>query len=143
MVEKQEFDEAEKYLKEKYFNKSYSLDRLRVSLGLDVNISVKELLLYIFEFTSKIKNKEEILDEEFDKFDDKFKPDEDSFNAARQVFDAYITDKEFREKIDSGKYAELNVHPSGNYFFKLPEGLRNKIPKHIKQNIDLERFINA
>ena len=143
MVEKQEFDEAEKYLKEKYFNKSYSLDRLRVSLGLDVNISVKELLLYIFEFTSKIKNKEEILDEEFDKFDDKFKPDENSFNAVRQVFEAYVTDKEFRDKIDSGKYAELNVHPSGNYFFKLPEGLRNKIPKHIKQNIDLERFINA
>ena len=49
----------------------------------------------------------------------------------------------FREKIDSGKYAELNVHPSGDYFFKLPEDLRNKIPNHIKENINLERFINA
>ena len=47
------------------------------------------------------------------------------------------------EKIDNGKYAELNVHPSGDYFFKLPEDLRNKIPTYIKENINLERFINA
>ena len=95
------------------------------------------------KFISKIKNKDEILEEEFDKFDDKFKPDENSFNAVKQVFEAYATDKDFRDKIDSGKYAELNVHPSGDYFFKLPEDLRNKIPTYIKENINLERFINA
>ena len=54
-----------------------------------------------------------------------------------------MTDKQFRDKIDNGKFAELNVHPSGDYFFKLPEDLRNKIPTYIKENINLERFINA
>ena len=54
-----------------------------------------------------------------------------------------IIEEEFREKIDNGKFAELNVHPSGDYFFKLPEDLRNKIPTYIKENINLERFINA
>ena len=88
-------------------------------------------------------DKDEILEEEFDKFDDKFKPEENSFNAARQVFEAYATDKEFKEKVDAGKFAELNVHPSGDYFFKLPEDLRNKIPTYIKENINLERFIDA
>ena len=143
MIENQNFNDAEEYFKEKYLKKSYSLDRLREALGLDVNISIKDLLLYTFGFISKIKNKDEILEEEFDKFDDKFKPDESSFNAVKQVFEAYATDKDFREKIDSGKYAELNVHPSGDYFFKLPEDLRNKIPTYIKENINLERFINA
>jgi type I restriction enzyme R subunit len=143
MIENQNFNDAEEYFKEKYLNKSYSLDRLREALGLDVNISIKDLLLYTFGFISKIKNKDEILEEEFDKFDDKFKPDESSFNAVKQVFEAYATDKDFRDKIDSGKYAELNVHPSGDYFFKLPEDLRNKIPTYIKENINLERFINA
>ena len=143
MIENQNFKDAEQYFKEKYLKKSYSLDRLREALGLDVNISIKDLLLYTFGFISKIKNKDEILEEEFDKFDDKFKPDESSFNAVKQVFEAYATDKDFREKIDSGKYAELNVHPSGDYFFKLPEDLRNKIPTYIKENINLERFINA
>ena len=143
MVEIQNFNDAEQYFKEKYLNKSYSLDRLREALGLDVNISIKDLLLYTFGFISKIKNKDEILEEEFDKFDDKFKPDENSFNAARQVFEAYATDKDFKEKVDAGKFAELNVHPSGDYFFKLPEDLRNKIPTYIKENINLERFIDA
>ena len=143
MIENQNFNDAEEYFKEKYLKKSYSLERLREALGLDVNISIKDLLLYTFGFISKIKNKDEILEEEFDKFDDKFKPDESSFNAVKQVFEAYATDKDFREKIDSGKYAELNVHPSGDYFFKLPEDLRNKIPTYIKENINLERFINA
>ena len=88
-------------------------------------------------------NKDEILEEEFDKFDDKFTPDGSLFNAAKQVFEAYATDKDFREKIDSGRYADLNVHPTGDYFFKLPEDLRNKIPTYVKENINLERFINA
>jgi type I restriction enzyme R subunit len=143
MVEKQNFDEAEKYLKEKYFNKSYSLDKLRESLGLDVNISVRELLLYLFGFTTKIKNKNEILEEEFDKLDDKFKPDENSFYATKQVFEAYLTDKDFRRIIDEKKFAELNVHPSGKYFKTLPDNLRDKIPVYIKENINLERFIDA
>ena len=143
MIENQNFNDAEEYFKEKYLKKSYSLDRLREALGLDVKISIKDLLLYTFGFISKIKNKDEILEEEFDKFDDKFKPDENSFNAVKQVFEAYATDKDFRDKIDSGKYAELNLHPSGDYFFKLSEDLRKKIPTYIKENINLETFINA
>lgn len=143
MIENQNFNDAEILFKKNYLKKSYSLDRLREALGLDVNISIKDLLLYTFGFISKIKNKDEILEEEFDKFDDKFKLDESSFNAVKQVFEAYATDKDFRDKVDSGKYAELNVHPSGDYFFKLPEDLRNKIPTYIKENINLERFINA
>ena len=143
MVEQQNFSDAEKYLKENYFSKSYSLDKLRDALGLDINISIKELLLYLFDFTSKIKNKDEILEEEFEKLDDKFKPDENDFYATKQVFEAYITDKTFREIIDSGRYNELHVHPSGDYFIKLPKDLRNKIPNYIKENIDLEKFLNA
>ena len=143
MVEQQNFEDAEKYLKEKYFSKSYSLEKLREALGLDINISIKELLLYLFDFTDRLKNKDEILEEEFEKLDDKFKPDEESFYATKQVFEAYITDKSFREIIDSGKFNELHVHPSGDYFIKLPKDLRSKIPAYIKENIDLERFINA
>ena len=61
-----------------------------------------------------------------------------SFDAVKQVFEAYATDKDFRDKIDGGKYAELNVHPSGDYFFKLPEDLRIKIPTYVKENINLD-----
>ena len=49
----------------------------------------------------------------------------------------------FRNKIEEGKYQDLNVHSSGNFFFKLSDDLRRKIPKYIKENINLERFIDV
>ena len=143
LIQNQNFDDAENFFKEKYLKETYSLKKLQHALGLDINISIKELLLYIFGYINKIKNKDEILDEEFDKFDDRYQPDENTFDAVKQVFEAYATDSEFRKIIDDGNFAELNVHPSGDYFFKLPEKFRNNIPTYIKQNVDLERFINA
>ena len=68
--------------------------------------------------------------------------DEDSFYAIKQVLKHIITDKAFREIIDSGKFAELNVHPSGDYFINY-QRFKKKIPTYIKENINLERFINA
>ncbi len=143
MVENQNFTDAENYLKEKYFNNSRTLDNLRLSLGLDVNISIKELLLYMFGFINKIKNKEEIIEEEFDKFDEKFKPDENSFYAIKQVFEAYATDENFRKKVDSKNYSELNNEPSGEFFFKMPKEFISKIPEYIRDNVELEKFIDA
>jgi hypothetical protein len=52
-------------------------------------------------------------------------------------------DKNFRKIIDEKKFAELNVHPSGKYFKTLPDDLRNNIPIYIKENINLERFIDV
>ena len=65
------------------------------------------------------------------------------FLCSETSFEAYITDKTFKDIIDNKRYAELNVHPSGGYFKKLPENLREEIPVYIKDNIDLEKFINA
>ena len=39
---------------------------------------------------------------------------------SKQVLEAYVTDKSFREIIDNKKFAELNTHPSGE-FFSSPE----------------------
>ena len=97
----------------------------------------------MFNFTSKIKNKEESLEDEFEKFDNKFKPDQEHFNSIKQVFEAYITDKEFKEKIDNKKFAELNLHTSGEYFLNLPKELKDAVPKYINDNVNLEKFIDA
>ena len=143
MVEQQNFIDAEKYFKEKYLNKTYSLDKLRASLGLNVNIDIKDLLLYLFGFISKIKNKEEILEEEFNKLDDKFKPDENIFYEAKHIFEEYITNKEFRDIIDSKKISQLSTHPMGGLFNNLPDDLKWGIPQYIRDNVKIEKFIDA
>ena len=47
MIENQNFTDAEQYFKEKYLNKSYSLDRLREALGLPMLTFLSKNYFYI------------------------------------------------------------------------------------------------
>ena len=61
----------------------------------------------------------------------------------REVFEAYTIDEEFRDIIESKRYAALGVHPSGDAFRILPMNLKEKIPNYIKENVDMERLVNV
>ena len=45
--------------------------------------------------------------------------------------------------MDSKRYAELGVHPSGDAFRKLPKELKQSIPLYVKDNVNLERLENV
>ena len=143
MVKRQDFNEAEKYLEDNIFDKPeefFTLDKLRKSLQLDRRLTVREILLYAFGHVNHIKSKRELLHEEFEKFDQKFNPDDEIYREAIECFEAYSTDQEYRNIIDSRELAKLNVHSSGYAFNSLTPELRREIPKYIKQNVDLEIF---
>ena len=146
LVQRKNFNEAEKYLYEKVIDKAdeyFSLEKLRKSLGIDRKISMKEILLHAFDHIQHIPSQRECLDEEFDKLDKALKPDDSIYAIAKEVFEAYTTDEEFRDIIESKRYAELGVHPSGEAFKTLPIELKQGIPNYIKENVDLERLANV
>ena len=146
LVSQQNFDEAEIYLKDKVLDKPqefFTIDKLRKSLGLDRRLTVPELLLHVFGHIEHIPSQRECLDEEFDRLDKALKPDDAIYGSAREVFEAYAVDDDFRDIIDSRRYAELGVHPSGDAFRKLPVELKQGIPSYIKQNVNLERLENV
>ena len=147
MVENLEFDQAEQYLTENILNKPtefYTLEKLKESLELDRKLNVQELLLYVFDHIDGIKSRDECLEEEFEKFDDKFSPPEDNFYDTKQFFESYILNKDYRDIVDSKRFGELNVHPLGQEAFKnTPKELREKIPLYVKENIDMERLVSA
>ncbi len=146
LVKDQNFEDAEIYLKENILDKPqefFTLDKLRKSLGLDRNLTISELLLHALGHIDKIKSKKECLDEEFDKLDKALKPEDSIYNDARQFFEAYTGDDEYREIIDGKRFAELKVHPSGEAFSNLSPELRRQIPLYIKQNVNLERLGNV
>jgi type I restriction enzyme R subunit len=87
------------------------------------------------------KTREELLDEDFDKFDSRYLPQEEYFSYAKTVFKAYIDDNEFRDIIDQGNFAYLNINPSGEAFQKLPSNLQKAIPEYIKDYVYLNNFI--
>ncbi len=144
MMKQQNFEAAEKYIIENIFEKPkeyYNLDKLRQAVKIDRRLSLREVLQKIYGLIPFFKNKDEMLEEEFDKFDSQYLPDEKDFSYAKHFFKSYITDSQFREIIEKKKFAELNTNPNEESFRKLSPELRKKIPEYIKDNIPLNQFM--
>ncbi len=146
MMDNFEYESAEKYLNENIFNKPeefFTLEKLGKALKIDRKLSVSELLLYAFDHIHQIKSRRECLDEEFEKLDDKLSPPEEHYNDVKHFFETYIQDEEYRTIIDNGKFVELNVHPSGQCFKRIPKKFREIIPNYVRDRINLDIFARA
>lgn len=144
MMEQNDLDAIEQYIVNNIFNKPeeyYNLQKLRTSMKVDRRLTLREIIEKVFGFIPYFKSKDELMEDEFDKFDSRYLPDEKVFNYAKDYFKSYITDPEFREIIEQKKYALLNTNPNGNVFRQLPPELRALIPEYIKDNISLNQFM--
>ncbi len=147
-IENMEFEKAENYLKDNILDKPkefFTIEKLRKSLELDRKLSVSELLLYAYGHLDRIKNKNECLEEEFEKFDSEFNLPPDKFNNVKEVFESYALDPQYRKIIDEKKLVELNVHypGAGEVYKNIPSELRDKIPQFIRAKVNLERLSSA
>lgn len=148
-VKDEKWLEAENYIRKEKFDKPndyINLDKIKRSLSIDRRISVREVLEYIFNMIPNIKMKDELLEDEFDRFVDdnksRFEDDVD-IEAMRYYFKAYITQPKVREVIDNKQYGELNVL---SYFtmadFKaVTNGWKQWIPDYIKDYVPMNRFM--
>jgi type I restriction enzyme R subunit len=133
---------------DRYINKPeefFTLEKLRKSLKVDRQISVRELLEKIF-YGNRIKDKSELLEEEFDKFISTINPEDvKDIKALQYYFYAYITDPTVRKIIDQQDYTELYHHPSLSVedFSRVDDKMKNMIPDYIKTYIPLSKFATA
>jgi len=137
------WEEVDRYLEEHVLNKPkeyFTREKIRQALNADRRLTIKEVMEYIFGKIPYIKTKDELLDDEFDKFDSRYMPGDDYFEYARNVFKAYITDPNFRQMIDTGNFGMLYVDPNGEAFMKIPPDLRKKITEYIKDFVPLNQF---
>lgn len=142
-VQAGEWEAAAQYVEREHFDKPqeyFNLEKLRKAVHTDRRVSLRELLELAFGLAPYLKSKNELLDEAFDRFDSRYMPGEALFTHARNVFKAYITDPEFRQIVDSGSFALLNVNPSGEAFKKISPELRRLIPEYIKDYVPLNQF---
>lgn len=144
LVHGKNFDAAESYLIEHILDKPnnfYTLDKLRKSINLDRRLTVKELLMHAFNHIDHIKSKNELIEEEFDRFDSKYLPPESEFNEVKQFFAAYLTDENIRGILESKQFAKLNTIPNGQVVRNVPEIYRKLIPEYIKDHVQFNRFL--
>lgn len=147
MVEQQNWEAAIRRVVEELFDKPddyFNLDKLRRAAGLDRRLSIRELLEKAFGHIPKFKNKDELIDDEFQKFLLDQKPEQaDRIREMRYFFDAYIRDSKLRATIDEGHFADLNVNPTFtmNDLKQVPDQWRKRIPEYIKDYVSLNPFL--
>jgi type I restriction enzyme R subunit len=150
-VENEQWDQAIDYINKQLFDKPaefYTLDKLRRAAGVDRRLTLREILEKIFGLIPYFKAKDELLDDEFQKFlldasTEDIEKQADKIVAMKYFFKAYATDGRLRDIIDKKRLTDLNVNPTfGMTDFKaVPKEWRDKIPEYVKDYVPLNQFM--
>ena len=126
----------------------YTLDKLRRAAGVDRRLGLREILEKIFGRIPGFKSRDELLDDEFEKFlldqpPETVSKHADAIVALKYFFKAYATDEHLREIIDQRQLAELNVHPAFTVadFKAVPKEWRERLPEYIRDYVALNLFM--
>jgi type I restriction enzyme R subunit len=143
-IEVGHWEKAIAYVNQKFFDnseQSYTFEKLRKAAAVDRRLELREILEKIFGLIPRFKLKDELLEEEFEKFVANYQPDE-SIPAIRNYFKAYVTNDQIRKIIEGKNYTELatNAFFSMNDFKAVPKSYRNLIPEYVREFVSLERF---
>lgn len=136
--------EIERYVKEEIFNKPeayFNLEKLKKALRLDRGISVTELIAKIFGRIKEFKTKEELLEEEVDKFISIYQPKSENISTIRNFLMAYICDAGLREIVEKKSFADLNGRSDFTMKeYKLLGDNAKKVIEYVKQYVNLNIY---
>jgi len=144
-VENEQWEKAVKIVRDKHEDKPQlflNLEKIRKSENLDRRISWREVLERIFGFIDKFKNKNELLEEECEKFISIYKPESKYVPYIKNYLKAYVTDERFRDIINNKHFAELNVYAGFSMSeFKALNGWRETVPEYVKDYVPVNQFM--
>ena len=149
-----QWDQAIDYITTELFDKPseyFNLDKLRRAAGVDRRLGLREILEKAFGLIPGFKSKNDLLEEEFEKFllDQQsatgFSADStaSAVQAMKYYFKAYATDHKLRDIIETKRLTDLNVYPAfGMSDFKaVPPAWRTRIPEYVKDYVPLNQFM--
>ena len=145
-VEAGQWDRVIDYVNREVFDKPeeyYSLDKLRKAAAVDRRLTLREILEKVFELIPAFKSRDELLEEEFNKFVADHTPRRaDSIPAIKTFFKAYVTSGYTRDAVDKRQFTSLatNAVFSIEDFKAVPERYRKLVPEYIKDYVSLNQF---
>ena len=150
-VDNAQWDQAIDYVTSHLLDKPaefYTLDKLRRAAGVDRRLTLREILEKIFGLIPYFKGKDELLEDEFQKFlldqpADALSRHADAVVAMKYFFKAYATDGHLRDIIEKRRLTELNVNPAFSMadFKAVPKEWRERIPEYVKDYVSLNQFM--
>lgn len=147
-VEAGNWDSVLDYITTEILNKPedyFTIEKLRQSVRIDRRLTLREIIEKIFGIIPRFKSKDELLNEEFEKFLADYKPTSvDDIIALKYFFKAYITDDTVRGIIEKKDFTALNTNPTFSMadFRAVPKEWRTVIPEYIKDYVPLNRFMD-
>ena len=145
-VEARQWDRVIDYVNRKVLNNPeeyYTLDNLCKAASVDRRLTIREILEKIFDIIPRFKSKDELLEEEFDKFVVDHRPeDAQSIHAIKMFFKAYVTSHVIRSIVERQQFTELvtNAIFSISDYSSVPQRYREIIPDYVKNYVPLSRF---
>ncbi len=149
-----QWDQAIDYITTELFDKPseyFNLDKLRRAAGVDRRLGLREILEKAFGLIPGFKSKNDLLEEEFEKFllDQQsatgFSADSTAaaVQAMKYYFTAYASNHRLRDIIDGKRLVELNNYAAFNMndFKAVPSVWRDRIPEYVKDYVPLNQFM--
>jgi type I restriction enzyme R subunit len=143
-IDSGDYEQMEQYVKEKIFNKPedyFTLERIRQGYKADRHVPLWEIMDKILGRIPRFKSKDELAQEEFDKFlvNSDIKPE--LYYEAREFFRNYLIDENFRTAVNQKRFNEYAGNPVMlEVFQKLGKDRISQIPEYIKDNVKLNTF---
>jgi len=136
----EEFTKLHVLEKPKYF---LTLEKIRKAFNIDRRISVREFLEVAFGLKDGFEMKEELLESEWNKFQEVHDVDQEHFAPVKSFFKAYIVDEDVRNIVQSQELARFNTESSFNAdeYQKL-NGFKSIVPQYVKDFVSLNTFMN-
>jgi type I restriction enzyme R subunit len=143
-VDSGNYEEMERFIRSHLFDKPeyfFNLEKLREGYKSDRRLTLWEIMDKVFGKISSFKTKEDLAEEEFEKFMVSADIPPELFYETRDFFKMYVTDEEARTKINMKDFSHFAGNPSITHILKRigPEKLR-EIPEYIKDHVNFNRF---
>jgi len=141
-VENEQWDKAVNIVRKKYEDKPklfLNLEKIRKSENLDRRLTWQEFLSRIFGFIDKFEGKDELLEEECEKFISIHKPESKYVPYIKSYLKAYVGDEDFRNIINTG--GDLHHCPAFSFEeYRKLNGWREKVPAYAKDYISFNTY---
>ena len=139
-----QWERAVGILRDRYENKpelNLTLEKIRKSQNLDRRVTWREVLERVFGQIESFKSKDEMLEDECDKFISIYKPESNYISDIKNYLKTYVSDEKFRMIINDKRYGDLAFYPSFTKAeLKSLNGWRDIIPEYARDYISFNTY---